>query len=318
MLRMRCSIALVLAAGCAQSTPMDFMGNTNWLHCTRDEDCEGDLCACGVCTLSCEAAADCTGLPDARCESSSSACGETHAAGPTLCLPSSSLDGGLVPLDAGSDAAALATCDELPTTLPQVSVFEADTGILYSPVEDTLEGTVLALGTGSPDDLQAQAFGFLDDTRWVRIEGGGRTWTVLERGVEKPFGVAVDDVVRVTLSQQGGGFSPPRTRLTLERDTAVVYYYELGADLTELVPPRGFQLVPGDLTCRGTDPPCGAFHEMEVTVSDESGIDATLAPGTAATLGGSSVRYLHGRQDEPGTRCADWFASRVELAITAE
>lgn len=95
-------IGTLALSGCAESrSPDGFMGNTNWLTaCQEDADCDDGLsCICGVCTRECDSVSDCSGLPDAQCDSGSLAspgaaeC-ETPSA-PDVCLSAVGNDEGM-------------------------------------------------------------------------------------------------------------------------------------------------------------------------------------------------------------------------------
>ena len=62
-------LSLFLVAACNAPQTGDVGSNTNWLQsCNDDGDCGDSLaCHCGICTLDCNAAAECDSLPAARC-----------------------------------------------------------------------------------------------------------------------------------------------------------------------------------------------------------------------------------------------------------
>lgn len=74
--------------------------NTNWLTaCAENEDCPGSsLCECGVCTVACEVAGDCTDqaegavCADPASESLSALCGSDLTESSGLCLPACDTD----------------------------------------------------------------------------------------------------------------------------------------------------------------------------------------------------------------------------------
>lgn len=54
-------LCLALCVGCGKTAEFGTEGNTSWLPCTTDAECE-DACRCGFCTRECESHADCAGL----------------------------------------------------------------------------------------------------------------------------------------------------------------------------------------------------------------------------------------------------------------
>jgi hypothetical protein len=140
-------LSLLLFAACDGPGATEVGSNTNWLQsCDHDRDCTDSLaCHCGICTLDCNAAAECESLPAARCvlPDDPAAWATCQSREPTLssgiCLP------GCEPGTCGTgDACVSGSC--VPAPLPQ-SEFCAP-AVERSDVNRASEDALLALVQG--------------------------------------------------------------------------------------------------------------------------------------------------------------------------
>jgi hypothetical protein len=117
----------------------------------------------------------------------------------------------------------------------------------------------------------------------------------------------------VAYSMSGGGFSPTLSSLTLNIGQAVDVYIGIGGhdyDLSDV--PLTFRQ--GAAVCRQHDP-CGDWAGYDLEVKDTNGW--TRVPyGATTSLGGYTI--VHGGMAEElsaVTTCADWYVSRVRVAV---
>ncbi len=91
-------IAFAALAACNTSAKEEVGGETHWLRCESDSECDGgNACLCGLCSRECNANDDCNGVgPDPACAPGNktefaSACDEP---GVRMCVPTESVVGG--------------------------------------------------------------------------------------------------------------------------------------------------------------------------------------------------------------------------------
>lgn len=236
-------LGFVAAAGCGSKVARPIGGETGFLEsCGSDGDCASGLCACGVCSRTCEQTAEC-GDQRAACSSGAAACeGETRS----VCVPkqtssdaesddsmtsasaspTSAQCRGQGHYEAGKEGSYLPCCEGL-TEVAQLSPAEGDDGPVctdlplrvYACVEGTCGDGICEVGEdvrcGCVDDCPGAAWGNWGSAETTAAENTTADNTTADNTATcDDFGCTVELLptsagsVNIRAEFEGGGFCP--------------------------------------------------------------------------------------------------------------
>jgi hypothetical protein len=218
---------------------------------------------------------------------------------------------------ASDSGATLALCEQHGP--PQNAVLVHDTAGLLGGSATTalINGVVTALGDGFPPEIDPRQYGWQStETRWIRIDGGSRVWTIAAKTLP-PFGMRPGALAYASYFWTTQEFGPGRSMFELRGGDArnqLAFWYGTAGKVEELALPSDVKVTRRAATCMAQSE-CVAWREYALEMSVQGGKSVTLGTDESMLQGDYLFKNIRSAYQFGTSPCVDAYVADTTIVV---